>query len=161
MLTIEPPPPSDITRPIAWPTRTRLQVDVEDGGPVGLGDVEEVGRLEDAGVVDERIDAAQSVAGGGEGRVDVALSADVAVAIDDVCAIGFQLPCEAVTEAVVDIPDRDRGTVARKPLRAGRTDPLGTSGDHGDTVSRGGSAPLASADLLGARVGWDRARMRF
>jgi hypothetical protein len=137
MLTIVPPPASTHRPTDRLPDQKRaLQVDVEDGGPVRFGDVEKVGGLEDAGVVDERIDGAERLAGRGERGVDLVLATDVAMAVDDARAVGLELLRKGVPELVVDIPDRDRGPVLREPLGAGRADALCTAGDHGDRFSR-------------------------
>jgi hypothetical protein len=55
-----------------------LEVDAQHGVEVGFGDGQEVGRLEDAGVVHQHVDAAVALHRGGDQRVDLRLVADVA-----------------------------------------------------------------------------------
>ena len=86
-----------------------LEVDVDDGVPVGLGDVEELGGAKDAGVVDEDVDAAEGGDAGGERRVDLAAARDVAGEALARAPRGGELGGERPRRGGVDVPERDRG----------------------------------------------------
>ena len=48
-----------MTRAAAWPTRNTLQIDPQHGVEIGLADLQELGGLDDPGVVDQDVEAAE------------------------------------------------------------------------------------------------------
>ena len=106
-----------------------FQIDVDDGVPVGLGDVEKGRGLEDAGVVDEAVDLPEARQRGGQRGVDLRLVCDVAVQIVGLRAGCVQFGDQACADFVGHVPQGHRGAVVHHAAGAGLTDALGRAGD--------------------------------
>jgi hypothetical protein len=111
-----------------------LRFDGDDRVPVGLGDVEEIGGAEDAGVVDQRIDRPERRGRRRQRGLHVGLAAHVAAAMDRARAAVGEASGKEGAGGLVDVPQGDRGTVTRQPLGAGSADALGGAGHHGDAA---------------------------
>ena len=111
-----------------------FQVDVDHGVPVGFGDVQEVGCLEDAGIVDQCVDTPECGQRRRQRGVDLRLERDVAVAIDRLVAACRERGCQRLAARIVDIPQRDRRAIAHQPLSACSADALRGTGHDGNLV---------------------------
>ena len=169
MLTIAPPPRfGHRARDRLADQERALQVDVDHRVPVGLGDVEEVGRLEDAGVVDQRRRRGRRPQRRGERGVDLGLARDVAVHAR-ARAPARELGGQRLRRGVVDVPQRDRGAVARRERRAQAAPmpcaaPVTTATLAGEIEVDGGSwsVPVRSsqiADALGVELEVERQQL--
>jgi hypothetical protein len=105
------------------------QVDVEHRIPVLRGDVHELQRLGDAGVVDQDVDMAERL----DGAVGRLLAA---VAVGHVAREAAVLSAEAlgrvVRRAFVEVDDRDAGAVLGKQPRRSEADPARARGTGND-----------------------------
>ncbi len=110
-----------------------LQVDPQHAVEITLGDVEEVRRVDDPGVVDEDVDVAEGVHRLGDEVVDVELLAHVAGDVDDLAELrerGRRLRAQMV----VDVADDDPGAGLEVGLRDGTADAACRAGDDRDLV---------------------------
>ena len=106
-----------------------LEVDAQHGVEIGFGHVQEIGRLEDAGVVDQHVDAAVRGQGARHQRVHVGLVAHVAVHVERA-----EFGGQRAAVRVVQIGDHDVGAFAREAPGAGLADALGAAGDDDDAA---------------------------
>ena len=100
-----------------------LQVHRQHRVPVGLGDVEEVGRAKDAGVVDQRVDTAEDLQRRGERRID-ALVNNAGI----FRSANFLDITEADWDAVIDVNLKGAFLVGQAVARAMAANPAGTGG---------------------------------
>jgi hypothetical protein len=119
-----------------------LDVDADHRVEVGLGHVQEIRSLEDAGVVDQHVDAAMRGQGARDQRVHVGLVADVAVHVDPA-----EFGCQRLARRVGQIGQHHVGAFAREAAGAGLADALGAAGDDDD------AAVVAEVDLAGIGCG--------
>ncbi len=159
MLTIAPPPAfGHLARHRLADQEGALEVDVDHRVPVGLGDVEEVGGAEDAGVVDQDVDPSERRERRRGRGLDLAAAGDVAA---DRPGLGAELGGERLGRGGVDVPEREPGAARREQPRAGGADAVGGAGDDDDLAGEiecvswpcsGSGAVEPDADALGIEL---------
>jgi hypothetical protein len=97
-----------------------LDVDADHRIEIGLGHVQKIRRLEDAGVVHQHIDAAVRGQGARDQRVHVGLVADVAMHVDPA-----EFARQGLARRVGQIGQHHAGAFAREAAGAGLADALG------------------------------------
>jgi len=108
-----------------------LQVDPQHGVEIRFGHVQEIRRLENAGVVDQHVDAAMRLHCLGDHRVDLRLVAHVAMHVE-----AAQFRRERLAVRVVHVHDHRLGAFAREAANAGLAYALGAAGDDADTAAQ-------------------------
>ena len=108
-----------------------LQVDGQHRVPVGFAHVQEIGRLEDAGVVHQRVQAAEGGHAGGGGGLHLRRIGHVAGLEDTARTEGRQFIGQRLPACGVHIPQRQVRAFGRQAARAGRTNALRGTGHHG------------------------------
>ena len=132
MLTMAPPPVLTISRATACPTRNEPLRLTSKTASQSASVMSRNSAAEDAGVVDEHVDAAEGSDGGGDGGIDFAASRDVACEWLCARAARTELRGERLRRGRVDVPQRHRGAAGREQARAGGADAVACAGDDGD-----------------------------
>lgn len=108
-----------------------LDVHTQHGVEIVLFDIEKVRHLEDAGIVDQHIDAAELLHDAGDKSVHLLLVAHIAVQVG-----GAQAGCAFLAFLIVHVRDDDMGLLRGKPLGACGANALGSARDDADPATQ-------------------------
>ena len=113
-----------------------LQVDPQHPVEVLFGQVEELGGVDDAGVVDEDVDATEVRDGVVDQRFARGPVADVGLLVERIAAGGRDRLHDGTAADFVDVGDDDARTGLGEGAGAGRADALRCAGHDGDAISK-------------------------